>query len=62
MNLPETPIVTVGYDAEEGITTLGKTLVIYVEGVETVVVPKFYDPIRGFIQTETHFYLPKELI
>lgn len=51
-----------GYDSEEGIVTQGKTLLIVVEGVPTVVVQKFYDPLKGFIQTETHLYIPKELL
>ena len=62
MNLPDTPLSIVGYDAEEGIITLGRNLIIVVEGDETIVEPVFYDPVKGFIQTEHTFYIPKELI
>ncbi len=64
MNLPDTPIEVIGYDSEEGITPIhnGKQLLIFVDGQERIVTQKFYDPVKGFIQTETVFYIPKELI
>lgn len=52
----------IGYDAEEGITVHGKKLIIYVNGEEREIVAQFYDPVKGFIQTATVFYIPKELI
>lgn len=60
MKQSDVAIPLVEYDGEEGITPHGRKLIIYVNGEEREVLPVFYDPIKGYIQTETAFYAPKE--
>jgi hypothetical protein len=66
LNLEES-IIPVGYDWEKGMKVNNEfntplTIDISVGGETTRLFNiKFYDTVNGFIQTETHFYLPKEL-
>lgn len=50
------------YDWDKGLDSNPDGVLIYLNGEYTLVKDvEFYDNLRGFIQTKTHFYMPETL-